>query len=74
MIAPTPVDRRHRGSSRDPLQYDDLKDFITYYDPDDRNKRKATWSEKTLTGRWRKYTYDEVVTRDKASRNIQDDS
>jgi type I restriction enzyme M protein len=61
----------------DPLQYEDLKDFITCYNPEDRHKRKATWSEKAPEGRWRKYTYAEIMARDKASLDIfwlKDDS
>ena len=61
----------------DPLAYEDLKDFIACYNPDDRHKRKATWSEKNPEGRWRKYTYAEVMARDKASLDIfwlKDDS
>jgi type I restriction enzyme M protein len=61
----------------DPLQYEDLKDFITCYNPEDRHKRKATWSEKSPEGRWRKYTYAEIMARDKASLDIfwlKDDS
>lgn len=61
----------------DPLQFEDLADFIKCYSPADRHKRKATWSEKSAEGRWRKYTYDEIVARDKASLDIfwlKDDS
>ncbi len=54
----------------DPLQYDDLKDFIACYNPQDRHKRKATWSPEMPEGRWRKYTYDEITARDKASLDI----
>jgi hypothetical protein len=38
-------------------------------DPAD-NRRKPTWSEKKPEGRWRAYTYDEIVARDKASLDI----
>ncbi|HEY0976686.1 MAG TPA: class I SAM-dependent DNA methyltransferase [Flavobacteriales bacterium] len=61
----------------DPLAFEDLKDFITCFNPADRHERKATWSEKSPEGRWRKYTYDEVMARDKASLDIfwlKDDS
>jgi hypothetical protein len=60
-----------------PLAFDDLKDFITCYNPADRHKRKATWSEKSPEGRWRKYTYADIIARDKASLDIfwlKDDS
>jgi type I restriction enzyme M protein len=35
-----------------------------------RHTRKPTWSDKTPTGRWRAYDYDELVARDKASLDI----
>ena len=54
----------------DPLRYEDLVDFIACYNPADRHKRKETWSAKTPEGRWRKYTYDEIMARDKASLDI----
>ncbi len=61
----------------DPLQFEDLADFIKCFNPADLHKRKATWSDKSPEGRWRKYTYDEIVARDKASLDIfwlKDDS
>lgn len=53
-----------------PLSKDDLKDFISCYNPENRNKRKATWSEKKPEGRWRAFTYDELVARDKVNLDI----
>ncbi len=61
----------------DPLQFEDLADFIRCYNPADRHKRKATWSDKSPDGRWRKYSYEEIMARDKASLDIfwlKDDS
>jgi type I restriction enzyme M protein len=54
---------------------DDLKDFISCYNSGNRFKRKETWSEVSdeLTspeGRWRKFTYDEIIARDKTSLDI----
>jgi type I restriction enzyme M protein len=54
----------------DPLRYEDLADFIACYNPADRHKRKETWSAKTPEGRWRKYAFDEIMARDKASLDI----
>lgn len=34
------------------------------------HERKASWSKKNTDGRWRKYSYDEIVKRDKASLDI----
>jgi type I restriction enzyme M protein len=66
-----------------PLKYEDLQDFVACYNPADRHKRKETWSGSstalgmTATGRWRKYSYAEIMARDKASLDIfwlKDDS
>ena len=39
--------------------------------PGNRNQRKATWDEKkNPDGRWRVFTYDEIVARDKCSLDI----
>ena len=53
-----------------PLAKDDLNDFIECYNPDNRNKRKATFTEKNPEGRWRSFTYDELMARDKVNLDI----
>jgi type I restriction enzyme M protein len=40
------------------------------YRPGDRHNRVATWSEKTPDGRWRSYSYDELLARDKVSLDL----
>lgn len=40
------------------------------YNPENRHTRKETWSEKNPDGRWRAYSYEELVSRDKASLDI----
>ena len=45
----------------------DLDEFVACYRPRDRNNRKATWSEASPEGRWRPYTYEEILARDKVS-------
>ena len=47
-----------------------LAEFVELYKPDNIYKRKATWSQEHQEGRWRKYSYDEVVGRDKTSLDI----
>jgi type I restriction enzyme M protein len=52
-----------------------LEEFIKLYNPDNLNKRKETWSVKLRQapneeGRWRKYSYDEIMARDKTSLDI----
>jgi type I restriction enzyme M protein len=53
-----------------PLRRADLDDFVACYHPANRHDRRETWSEATPDGRWRKYTYDELIARDKASLDI----
>nr|HMD80944.1 N-6 DNA methylase [Anaerolineales bacterium] len=53
-----------------PLSKDDLKEFIDCYNPKNRNKRKATWTEENPEGRWRSFTYDELMARDKVNLDI----
>jgi len=48
----------------------DLDEFVECYRPTDRHKRKPTWSEATPDGRWRSYTYDELLARDKVSMDL----
>jgi type I restriction enzyme M protein len=75
----------HHTLKKNPLKIDDLKDFITCYNPTNRHKRKETWRELSAIspspasepvedaspeGRWRKFTYDEIIARDKTSLDI----
>jgi type I restriction enzyme M protein len=48
----------------------DLDEFVECYRPTDRNNREATWSEERPDGRWRPYTYDEILARDKVSLDL----
>ena len=48
----------------------DLDEFVACYRPGARHTRKATWSEQTPAGRWRPYSYDEIVSRDKVSLDL----
>jgi type I restriction enzyme M protein len=53
-----------------PLAKEDLQEFIECYNAENRNKRKATWSESNPDGRWRSFTYDELMARDKVNLDI----
>ncbi|HUH08148.1 MAG TPA: class I SAM-dependent DNA methyltransferase, partial [Egibacteraceae bacterium] len=48
----------------------DLDEFVACYRPQDRHRREPTWSEESPEGRWRRYGYDEIVQRDKASLDL----
>ena len=53
------------------MKFEDLQDFIKCYNPANRQKRKETWNpEKNPEGRWRKFTYEEIIARDKTSLDI----
>ena len=61
----------HHTLKRKPLRLDDLSDFIKCYNASNRHKRKATWhASKSPDGRWRKYSYEELVARDKTSLDL----
>ena len=40
------------------------------YRPGERHQRKPTWSEKSREGRWRSYSYEELLARDKVSLDL----
>ncbi len=61
----------HHTLKKKPLRFDDLADFIACYNPKNPGKRKETWHpEKNPEGRWRKYSYEELIARDKTSLDI----
>ena len=47
-----------------------LDEFINLYNSDNISRRSETWSEDNEEGRWRKYSYEEVLERDKTSLDI----
>jgi type I restriction enzyme M protein len=55
---------------QNPLTRDDLEEFVTCYNPTNRHERKATWSEENPDGRWRSFSYDELLARDKVNLDI----
>ena len=53
------------------MKLDDLKDFIQLYSPENRFQRKETYNETANPdGRWRKFSFDEIISRDKSSLDI----
>jgi len=61
----------HHTQKKNPMRLDDLRDFIDCYHPANRHKRKETFSaDKNPDGRWRKFVYDEIISRDKTSLDI----
>lgn len=69
----------HFTLKANPMKREDLQDFINCYNPTNRHdraeraaggNRTQTWSEANIDGRWRKFTYDELIARDKTSLDI----
>jgi type I restriction enzyme M protein len=61
----------HFTLKRNPLRLDDLQDFIDCYQSTNIHQRKETFhAETNPEGRWRKFTYDQIVERDKTSLDI----
>jgi type I restriction enzyme M protein len=61
----------HFTLKKNPLKFEDLFDFITCYNPQNIQKRKETFhAETNPEGRWRKFSYDDIISRDKTSMDI----
>jgi type I restriction enzyme M protein len=61
----------HHTLKKKPLRFEDLQEFITCYHPANRQKRKETWDEQSnAEGRWRKFSYEQIIARDKTSLDI----
>jgi type I restriction enzyme M protein len=61
----------HFTLKKNPMKFEDLKDFIECYNPDNRFNRKETWHPETNPeGRWRRFTLEEIQSRDKTSLDI----
>ena len=60
----------HFTLKQHPMSDADLKDFISCYNPENRHERKETWSEQNPDGRFRKFSVDEILKRDKTSLDI----
>jgi len=62
---------KHFTLKTSPLKRSDLDDFVKCYKPGSpHEKRKQTWSEKKPEGRWRSYTYKELIKRDKINLDL----
>ncbi len=53
-----------------PLMRSHFDEFVECYCAGHMEDRKPTWSEENPEGRWRKYTYEEILDRDKTSLDI----
>lgn len=60
----------HFTLKKNPMSDADLEDFVKCYNPENRYERKETWSENNPDGRWRRFSVEEVLKRDKTSLDI----
>ena len=61
---------QHFTLKQNPLTRADLDEFVECFNPDNRHARIPTWSEDNPDGRWRAFTYDELLARDKVNLDI----
>lgn len=60
----------HFTLKQNPMHDVDLEDFVRCYNPNNRFERKETWSERNPDGRWRRFSAEEILSRDKTSMDI----
>lgn len=60
----------HFTLKQHPMTEADLEDFILCYHPENRFQRTETYSESNPEGRWRKFSVQEILERDKTSLDI----
>jgi len=53
-----------------PLSREDLEEFVVCFHAENRHERQSIYSEENPKGRWREFTYDEIVARDKVNMDI----
>jgi len=61
----------HHTLKKNPLKASDLADFVACYHPVNRHQRTETYDAATNPeGRWRKFSYEDILARDKTSLDI----
>ena len=60
----------HFTLKKNPLKQSDLDEFVKCYNSGNLAGRQETYSEENPDGRWRKFSYDEIISRDKTSLDI----
>lgn len=52
---------KHFTLKQNPLKESDLDEFVKLYCSNNLKNRKETWSKENPEGRWRKFTYDQIM-------------
>jgi type I restriction enzyme M protein len=61
---------KHFTLKKAPLRRHHLGEFVELYNPENRQGRTPTWSEENPEGRWRCYTYEEIIRREGANLDL----
>ncbi len=61
---------KHFTQKQSPITRADFDEFVACYSADAPRKRKPTWSDDSPDGRWRSYSYNEILKRDKLSLDL----
>lgn len=62
----------HHTLKQNPLKESDLEEFVNCYNPADRHNRIETYNEQSNPdGRWRKFSYDEIMAQEYTSLDIK---
>lgn len=57
----------HHTPKNNPITFAHLQDFVNCYKE---NKRKENWTKENFNGRWRKFSRNEILERDKSNMDI----
>ncbi len=60
----------HFTLKKNPLKFEDLQDFIDCYHPENRFDRRESYTPDNPAGRWRKFSYADIMARDKTNLDI----
>ncbi len=60
----------HFTLKQNPLTRADLDEFVACFNPANRHERQPTWSQNNEDGRWRAYTLEDLMSRDKINLDI----
>ncbi len=61
---------KHFTQKQRPITRADFDEFVDGYKPGATHKRKESWSDANPDGRWRRYSYDDILKRDKLSLDL----
>ncbi len=60
----------HFTLKKNPIRRRHLDEFVEFYNPENRHDREPTWGEDNPEGRWRRYSYEEIMRREGANLDL----